>query len=114
LVSCRAIWSLVGPFGIFYDHLVNISRFGILFEEKSGNPRPSPPKLIRHLVESKLGMEEKRIRFFRKQVFFESKFFFESKDFLHFFTSSVSFPKTFFLRALFFLLTGLSRYPGTA
>jgi hypothetical protein len=31
---CYILWS----FGIFYDHLVHFSGFGILHQEKSGNP----------------------------------------------------------------------------
>jgi hypothetical protein len=31
----RAIWNILRPFGIFYDHS---SGFGILLQEKSGNP----------------------------------------------------------------------------
>jgi hypothetical protein len=38
-----AIWSILLRFGIFcgfYGHLVYFFRFGILLEEKSGNPDP--------------------------------------------------------------------------
>jgi hypothetical protein len=31
-------------FGIFYGHLVYFSRFGILHQEKSGNPGRNPGK----------------------------------------------------------------------
>jgi hypothetical protein len=40
-----AIWNISWRFGIFYDHLVHcvsvlyiFSRFGIMYQEKSGNP----------------------------------------------------------------------------
>jgi hypothetical protein len=29
---------MLWPFGIFYDYLVHFSRFGMLYQEKSGNP----------------------------------------------------------------------------
>jgi hypothetical protein len=39
------VWSILGPLEIFYGHLVHVvviwyifSRFGILGQEKSGNP----------------------------------------------------------------------------
>jgi hypothetical protein len=44
-----AIWSILRPFGhlailwpfdIFYGYLVYFSRFGMLYQEKSGNPAP--------------------------------------------------------------------------
>jgi hypothetical protein len=38
LVYLQAIWYYLWPFGIFYGHLVYFSRFGILHQEKSGNP----------------------------------------------------------------------------
>jgi hypothetical protein len=44
VVYFMAVWSIVRPFGIFCGHLVYfaairyISRFGILHQEKSGNP----------------------------------------------------------------------------
>jgi hypothetical protein len=44
-VYFMTIWSIVGPLGIFfrpfvifYGHLAYFSRFGMLYEEKSGNP----------------------------------------------------------------------------
>jgi hypothetical protein len=33
-----AIWYVSWPFGMFHGHLVNFPRFGMLYEEKSGNP----------------------------------------------------------------------------
>jgi hypothetical protein len=33
-----AIWYILWPFGIFYGYLVYFSRFGMLYQEKSGNP----------------------------------------------------------------------------
>jgi hypothetical protein len=33
-----AIWTILWRFGIFYDHLVHFSGFGIMYQEKSGNP----------------------------------------------------------------------------
>jgi hypothetical protein len=38
LVYFTANWSILLPFGMFYDYLVYFPRFGILPEEKSGNP----------------------------------------------------------------------------
>jgi hypothetical protein len=32
------IWSILRPLEIFYGHLVYFPRFGILYQEKSGNP----------------------------------------------------------------------------
>jgi hypothetical protein len=34
----KAIWNILLTFEIFYDHLVHFSGFGILYQEKSGNP----------------------------------------------------------------------------
>jgi hypothetical protein len=40
------VGSILSPFGLFYgqlvyfSHLVYFSRFGILYQEKSGNPGP--------------------------------------------------------------------------
>jgi hypothetical protein len=44
-----AIWNILGTFGIFYGTLVHVtfvnlvhfSGFGIMYQEKSGNPEPS-------------------------------------------------------------------------
>jgi hypothetical protein len=33
-----AIWDILLPFGIFYGYLIYFSRFGMLYQEKSGNP----------------------------------------------------------------------------
>jgi hypothetical protein len=38
LVSFTAIGNILWPFGIFCGHLVYFPRFGILYQEKSGNP----------------------------------------------------------------------------
>jgi hypothetical protein len=38
LVYFTAIWQILCPFGIFHGCLVYFSRFGMLFQEKSGNP----------------------------------------------------------------------------
>jgi hypothetical protein len=32
------IWDILWPFGTFCGHLVYFSRFGMLYQEKSGNP----------------------------------------------------------------------------
>jgi hypothetical protein len=32
-----AIWYILWPYGIFYGHLKNFSRFGMLYQEKSGS-----------------------------------------------------------------------------
>jgi hypothetical protein len=44
-----AIWNILWTFGVFYNHLVHFSGFGIVYQEKSGNPA----------VESKEGGKEK-------------------------------------------------------
>jgi hypothetical protein len=36
-----AIWSILPPFDKFYGHLVYFSRFGMLYQEKAGNPAGS-------------------------------------------------------------------------
>jgi hypothetical protein len=45
LVYCMTIWSILRQLKIFYDHLIYFAvipyispRFGILYQEKSGNP----------------------------------------------------------------------------
>jgi hypothetical protein len=38
LVYFVAIWYILWPFSIFYFYLVHFSRFGMLYQEKSGNP----------------------------------------------------------------------------
>jgi hypothetical protein len=38
LVYFTAIGNILWPFGIFCSHLVHFPRFGILHQEKSGNP----------------------------------------------------------------------------
>jgi hypothetical protein len=32
------IWSILWPFGIFHGYLVHFARFGMMYQEKSGNP----------------------------------------------------------------------------
>jgi hypothetical protein len=32
------IWYILWPFGIFHGYLAYVSRFGMLYQEKSGNP----------------------------------------------------------------------------
>jgi hypothetical protein len=46
LVYFVAIRSILRPFGIFYGHLEYFSRFGVLYEEKSGNPAPQPDRYL--------------------------------------------------------------------
>jgi hypothetical protein len=41
LVHFVAIWYILWPFGIFCGHLVCFSRFGMFYQEKSGNPGSS-------------------------------------------------------------------------
>jgi hypothetical protein len=38
LVYFTATGNILWPFGIFYGHLVYCTRWGILYQEKSGNP----------------------------------------------------------------------------
>jgi hypothetical protein len=38
LMYLMAIWNILLAFGIFYDHLVHFSGFGIMYKEKPGNP----------------------------------------------------------------------------
>jgi hypothetical protein len=38
LVNIPAIWHILWPFGIFSPVLVHFIRFGVLYQEKSGNP----------------------------------------------------------------------------
>jgi hypothetical protein len=38
LVLLKDIWYSLWPFGIFYGYLAYFSRFGKLYQEKSGNP----------------------------------------------------------------------------
>jgi hypothetical protein len=49
LVYFTAIGNILFPFGIFYGNLVYFSRFGILDQEKSGNPVPF---FLRHFSSS--------------------------------------------------------------
>jgi hypothetical protein len=37
-----SIWKIYQRFGIFYDNLVHFSGFGIMYQEKSGNPDNDP------------------------------------------------------------------------
>jgi hypothetical protein len=37
LVYFTAIWYSMWPFDIFYEYLVHFPRFGMLYQEKSGN-----------------------------------------------------------------------------
>jgi hypothetical protein len=37
-------WYIMGPFGIFYGNLAYNFRFGMLYQEKSGNPDPGTQK----------------------------------------------------------------------
>jgi hypothetical protein len=34
----KVIWYILWPFVLFYGHLVNCPRFGMLYQEKTGNP----------------------------------------------------------------------------
>jgi hypothetical protein len=38
LESFSEIWEIVWPFGTFCVHLVDFPFFGIMYQEKSGNP----------------------------------------------------------------------------
>jgi hypothetical protein len=37
-VYCVLFWYILLPFGIFHGYLVYFSRFGMLYQHKSGNP----------------------------------------------------------------------------
>jgi hypothetical protein len=57
LVHFAAIWYILRPFGIVCGHLVYFvvhwyifARFGMLYEEKSGNPAPLSPSPSAHIV----------------------------------------------------------------
>jgi hypothetical protein len=43
LVYFTDIWYILWAFGIFYGRLVDFFRFGILYQEKSGNPDAREP-----------------------------------------------------------------------
>jgi hypothetical protein len=38
LLYFKAIWDILWPFGIYCSHLVYFSGFGIMYQDKSGNP----------------------------------------------------------------------------
>jgi hypothetical protein len=42
LVNFPAIWHILWPFGIFSPILVHFTRFGMLYQEKSGSPGHDP------------------------------------------------------------------------
>jgi hypothetical protein len=42
LAHFTGIWYMLWPFGIFYGYFVYFFRFGMLYQEKSGNPWPQP------------------------------------------------------------------------
>jgi hypothetical protein len=42
LIYFMATWPILRPFGIFCDHLVYFFRFGMLYQEKSGNTDSKP------------------------------------------------------------------------
>jgi hypothetical protein len=42
LVYFTSIWYTLWPLGIFYGQLGYFSRFGMLYQEKSGNPERNP------------------------------------------------------------------------
>jgi hypothetical protein len=42
LINFTAIWSILWQFGIFYGYSVYFSPFGMLCQEKSGNPAIKP------------------------------------------------------------------------
>jgi hypothetical protein len=46
LVKFTVIVNILCPFGIFYGHLVFFTRFGILYQEKSGNPASTASREI--------------------------------------------------------------------
>jgi hypothetical protein len=47
-----AIWCMFWPFHTIYGHLVYFSRFGMLYQEKSGNPE-MPVILVNKVVDPK-------------------------------------------------------------
>jgi hypothetical protein len=46
-----AIWYILWPFGMSYGYLVYFSRFGMLYQEKSGNPGLSPVQCVNTVTE---------------------------------------------------------------
>jgi hypothetical protein len=50
LVYFTAIRYILRPFGIFYGHLVCFTRFGMLHQDKSGNPARFPESKTSNLI----------------------------------------------------------------
>jgi hypothetical protein len=63
LVYFTAIGNILWPFGIFCGHLVYFPCFGILYQEKSGNPDPTE-------------VQESRVRFYTNCSLYFLKLFF--------------------------------------
>jgi hypothetical protein len=43
------IWNILLPFGTFCVHLVHFSGFGIMYQEKSGNPASRSSSDVEHI-----------------------------------------------------------------
>jgi hypothetical protein len=65
------VWYILWPFGIFYGYLVYFSRFGTLYQEKSGNPVP----LLLLQITSFFGFAcaSSRLHFYDEKNIFEKK-----------------------------------------
>jgi hypothetical protein len=50
-----AIWDILWPFGTFCVHLVHFSVFGIMYEEKSGNPVVCRNRFVKLLTKKSPG-----------------------------------------------------------
>jgi hypothetical protein len=59
------IWNILQAFEILCDHLVHISGFGIMYQEKSGNPdldTAATGRLSMTISETRLGRDSKLFR----------------------------------------------------
>jgi hypothetical protein len=61
------IWYILWLFGTFYGYLVHFSRFGMLYQEKSGNPDVVADRRIEKRLQS---ICPKPWLFVRKRLFF--------------------------------------------
>jgi hypothetical protein len=91
LLHFMAVWTVLQPLGIFCCHLVCLmviwfifSRFGTLYQEKSGNPGGCVGGRVRQ--EGECGVGRKRERETEQKVFFGNlKTILSSRHFFHVF-----------------------------